>query len=97
MAFRQASAGELPFTDDTFDAVFAHSMLETLAHPLPALAEMRRVLRPGGLVGVASVEYGGVISRARRPPRCAASTRSASGCGSSAATRRTAAASCAGC
>lgn len=61
VAFRRASAHELPFAEDSFDAVFAHSMLETLANPSSALAEMRRVLRPGGLVGVASVDYGGIV------------------------------------
>lgn len=43
------------------DAVLAHSVLEALEHPLSALAEMRRILRPGGVVGVASVEYDGLI------------------------------------
>jgi hypothetical protein len=36
-------------------------VLEALEHPLSALGEMRRLLRPGGVVGVASVEYDGLV------------------------------------
>jgi SAM-dependent methyltransferase len=43
------------------DAVLAHSVLEALERPMSALAEMRRILKPGGLVAVASVEYDGLI------------------------------------
>jgi SAM-dependent methyltransferase len=47
--------------DSQADAVFAHSLLEALDRPGAALQEMQRVLRPGGLVAVASVEYAGLI------------------------------------
>jgi len=43
------------------DAVLGHSVLEALDRPGDALDEMRRVLRPGGIVAVASVEYGGLV------------------------------------
>jgi ubiquinone/menaquinone biosynthesis C-methylase UbiE len=51
--FRVADAFELPFEDDWFDAVIVESVLT----PLPgdkkqALAEMVRVVRPGGRIGV---------------------------------------------
>jgi SAM-dependent methyltransferase len=59
--FRQASVYDLPFPDGSFDACLAHSMLETLDRPEDAMREIARVLRPGGVVGVASVEYGGLI------------------------------------
>jgi SAM-dependent methyltransferase len=61
VTFRRGNAYELPLDDGTFDAAFSHSMLETLERPVDALRELRRVLRPGGVVGVASVEYGGLI------------------------------------
>jgi SAM-dependent methyltransferase len=40
--------GVLPFDDATFDAVFAKDVLEHLSHPWTLLAEIKRVLRPGG-------------------------------------------------
>ncbi|MBM4131369.1 class I SAM-dependent methyltransferase, partial [bacterium] len=44
-----AEAGSLPFVDDAaYDFVLSSHCLEHLANPLAALAEWRRVLRPGG-------------------------------------------------
>ena len=59
--FRRGSVYELAFPDRHFDACLAHSMVETLDRPLDGLANIRRVLKPGGVVGVASIEYGGLI------------------------------------
>jgi ubiquinone/menaquinone biosynthesis C-methylase UbiE len=61
VAFQVGDVYSLDFPDDHFDACLCHSMLETLERPLDGLGEMRRVLRPGGLLGVACVEYGGLI------------------------------------
>jgi 2-polyprenyl-3-methyl-5-hydroxy-6-metoxy-1,4-benzoquinol methylase len=47
--------------DEQFDVVFGHSVLEAMAQPQTAVAQMHRVLRPDGLVAIASVEYGGLI------------------------------------
>jgi SAM-dependent methyltransferase len=52
---------QLPFRDRVFDAVLCHSMLETLKDPASVVAELRRVIRRGGVVGAASVEYAGII------------------------------------
>jgi SAM-dependent methyltransferase len=41
-------AGALPFDDGAFDLVLGHAVLHHLPDVLAALAEMRRVLRPGG-------------------------------------------------
>jgi ubiquinone/menaquinone biosynthesis C-methylase UbiE len=59
--FEAADAYALGLGDAVADAVLGHSVLEALEHPLRALAEMHRVLRPGGVVAVASVEYDGLI------------------------------------
>jgi SAM-dependent methyltransferase len=56
-----ADGGRLPFHDAAFDAALCHSMLETVDDPSTVLAELRRVTKHGGVVGAASVEYGGFI------------------------------------
>lgn len=45
---RQAPAEVLPFGDETFDTVVATLVLCSVKDPAKALAEIRRVLRPGG-------------------------------------------------
>jgi len=47
----------LPFPDASFDVVHAHQVLQHLVDPVRALAEMRRVLRPQGLVAVRDSDY----------------------------------------
>ena len=56
-----ADARQLPFLDAAFDAVLCHSMLETVENPAAVVVELRRVTKRGGVVGAASVEYGGLI------------------------------------
>ena len=53
VAFQAASVYQLPFPDGSFDAAFACAVLQHLAAPLVALQEIRRVLKPGGVIGVA--------------------------------------------
>jgi SAM-dependent methyltransferase len=61
VSFQQASVYELPFSEGYFDAVFAHALLEHLSDPVAALAEMARVMRPGGVLGACSPDWGGFI------------------------------------
>ncbi len=46
--FRQADAHELPFEDDSFDAVVGNFLILHLGRPEQAMAEFVRVLGPGG-------------------------------------------------
>ena len=52
LAFRAASVYQLPFADGSFDAALACAVLQHLAAPVAALLEMRRVLKPGGVIGI---------------------------------------------
>lgn len=55
-------AHALPFLPQSFDLVLCHFVLLWLNHPALALAEMRRVTRPGGAVlALAEPDYGGRI------------------------------------
>ncbi|MEU6079300.1 methyltransferase domain-containing protein [Streptomyces sp. NPDC047108] len=49
---RQATLPRLPFADGTFDAVTGNFVVNHVGDPGAALAEMRRVLRPGGRLAV---------------------------------------------
>lgn len=59
--FRKASVYELPFPDQCFDAVFSHALLEHLSDPVGALTELRRTVKPGGLIGVRAGDLGGLL------------------------------------
>ena len=56
------SLAALPFADGTFDAFICLEVLEHIPEPQRAVAELGRVLRPGG-VGVISVPNAGVLAR----------------------------------
>jgi len=56
--FEVANIYELPFADHSFEAVFANGVLMHLREPVRALAELRRVLRPGGIAGVRDPDFG---------------------------------------
>jgi SAM-dependent methyltransferase len=59
--FATGDVTALPFADAAFDAVFCHAVLHHLRDPLAALREFRRVLRRGGVIGVADADYDGSI------------------------------------
>jgi SAM-dependent methyltransferase len=61
VAFQTGDVYQLAFADGTFDVVHAHQVLQHLSDPVAALAEMRRVCRPGGLVAARDSDYGGMF------------------------------------
>lgn len=50
--FQIADSKDLPFEDNSFDAVFSSAMLEHVPEREKALDEMIRVLKPGGVLGI---------------------------------------------
>ena len=70
--FREASIYELPFPDATFDAVFSHALLEHLGEPVRAAKECLRVLKPGGVIGVATPDWEAFIVAPETPELVAA-------------------------
>ena len=59
--FERCDVYELPYQDDLFDAAFSHAMLEHMHDPLEVLKEMRRVLKPGGLMGIRSIDLAATL------------------------------------
>ena len=59
VTFKQADIYELPFADESFDAVFISSVLGNLREPLRGLLGAHRVLKPGGVIGVKEFDHGG--------------------------------------
>ncbi|MBB5873837.1 ubiquinone/menaquinone biosynthesis C-methylase UbiE [Allocatelliglobosispora scoriae] len=55
--FAVADVHALDFPDDTFDVVHAHQVLQHVADPVRALREMRRVVKPGGIVAARDSDY----------------------------------------
>lgn len=66
LAYLRGDACALPFDDDSFDAACSVGVIHMVAEPLVALAEMTRVLAPGGrLVVLASCGRPGKPRRER--------------------------------
>ena len=55
---RQAAAEALPWPDEAFDAVLAQLVVNFMRDPHAGVAEMRRVVRPGGVAAACTWEYG---------------------------------------
>ena len=59
VTFEQGNVYDLAYDDDSFDVVYAHQVLQHLSNPVGALVQMRRVVRPGGIVAVRESDFGG--------------------------------------
>lgn len=54
---REGDVYALEFEDGPFDVVHAHQVLQHLSDPVRALTEMRRVVRPGGVIAARDGDY----------------------------------------
>ena len=61
VTFETGDIERLPFPDASFDAAFAHALFEHISDPARAAAEIRRVLKPGGCLGLRSPDWGGFL------------------------------------
>ncbi|HVC33759.1 MAG TPA: methyltransferase domain-containing protein [Chloroflexota bacterium] len=59
--FEPGDVYAMPFPDASFDAAFAHNLLQHVRDPLRALRETRRVLKPGGVVGIQDDDWGAYL------------------------------------
>ena len=58
VTFEVENIYEPRFTPESFDAVFAHQVLQHLSRPVDALRQFRSLLKPGGVVGARDVDWG---------------------------------------
>jgi ubiquinone/menaquinone biosynthesis C-methylase UbiE len=68
---RQAGAEDLPWPDASFDAALAQLVVTFMSNAVAGVAEMRRVVRPGGVVAVCmwdreGMEMLGAVNRTQR-------------------------------
>ena len=70
--FLRADARRLPLRDETVDAVVSIAVLQLIPDPIAALAEMARVLRPGGRLAVMVPTAGRAASLLRKLPNAGA-------------------------
>jgi ubiquinone/menaquinone biosynthesis C-methylase UbiE len=59
--FLEGNMASLPFADESFDFVYAITAIQHLPDPLVGLREIRRVLRPGGIVGIKDEDWGSLL------------------------------------
>jgi arsenite methyltransferase len=69
--FRTADASLLPYPDNSFDAAVSAQVYEFLPDIPAALAELHRVLRPGGRAVILDTDYGSLVLHTEHPARMA--------------------------
>jgi ubiquinone/menaquinone biosynthesis C-methylase UbiE len=58
ISYQVADVTNLPFEDGHFDGVFANGLIEHIPEPDAGIRELLRVLKPGGVIGVRSPDWG---------------------------------------
>lgn len=71
-ALAQADAARLPFADGSFDAVRVERVLQHVPDPAAVVAEVRRVLRPGGVGAVVEPDWTSLTLASQDPAGAAA-------------------------
>lgn len=66
--FEVASVYEIPFEDESFEAVLSNKVLEHLQDPADGLKEMYRVLKPGGVIGISDNDVDGILMAPKDDP-----------------------------
>ncbi len=67
--FRNADATALPYEDESFDAAVSTQVYEYVPDIPKALAELHRVLRPGGRAVILDTDYGSLVMHTENPER----------------------------
>lgn len=78
VTLRQADVQDLPDEDGTYDAVWMAAVLHHVDDPAAAVAELARVVRPGGIVAIHDGDEGGSFPFAPWTPALDAALRAAS-------------------
>lgn len=56
LTFQLGTAQRIPLADNSVDLAYARFLFQHLSEPAPVLAEMQRIVRPGGLVAVGDTD-----------------------------------------
>lgn len=72
ITFRQGDTQSLNLNSERFDAVVAHTLLSHVGDPSAVLSEAKRVVKPGGLVGVFDGDYASVTFEQNDPEKAKA-------------------------
>jgi ubiquinone/menaquinone biosynthesis C-methylase UbiE len=67
VSFEVVDLHESPFPPANFDAIFAHAVFQHVPDAKRAAQSLRKMLRPGGVIGVADADYEGSIIAPQSP------------------------------
>lgn len=61
VSFQVGDAYHLDLPDDSVDVAHAHQLLQHVGDPVAVIRELRRVVRPGGVIAFRDIVYGGAV------------------------------------
>lgn len=59
--FNQVNVQNLPYKNETFDVIIAHTLLIHLPNPLGIIKEFYNLLKPGGIVAISDDDWGSAV------------------------------------